>query len=343
MIRTTLLRCAGCILLALATLGIVDDRAWAARQEPIRIAFISNNAFDFWTIAEKGCQKAEKEFGVTVITRRPARGTPVEQRRIIEDLLTKGVHGIAISPNDALNQKEFLDEVASKVPLITQDSDLPPGSKRLCYIGTNNFEAGRSAGELVKKALPQGGQVMIFVGKLDVQNAIERRNGVIAALAGVATFDEASKLAAGSYPLKIGAYEVLGTRTDNADRAKCKSNAEDTLVKYPRIRCLVGLWEYNPPALLAAVKDAGKEGQVLVVGFDENEETLQGIKDGFVQGTIVQQPFEFGYQSVRILAAIAKGDRSVLPESGIQYVPHREIHRGNVDAFRQELKELKGK
>ncbi len=316
----------------------------AARPEdPIRIAFISNNAFDFWTIAEKGCQKAEKEFKVEVITRRPAKGTPVEQRRIIEDLLTKGVHGIAISPNDASNQKEFLDEVARKVPLITQDSDLPPGSKRLCYIGTNNFEAGRSAGELVKKALPNGGQIMIFVGKLDVQNAIERRNGVIAALAGVKTLDEAQNLATNSYPLQIGAYVILGTRTDNADRAKCKSNAEDTLVKYPQVGCLVGLWEYNPPALLAAVKDAGKEGRVQVVGFDENEETLQGIKDGYIQGTIVQQPFEFGYQSVRILAAIARGDRSVIPSNGIQFVPHREINRANVEAFRTELRELKGK
>ena len=78
-----------------------------------------------------------------------------------------------------------------------------------------------------------------------------------------------------------------------------------------------------------------------LVGFDENEETLQGVKDGDIYGTIVQQPFEFGYQAVRILAAVARGDRGVLPEGGILYIPHREIKHDNVGPFWAELKRLK--
>jgi ribose transport system substrate-binding protein len=272
----------------------------------------------------------------------PPRGTPEEQKQIIEDLLTKGVKGIAISPNAAVNQAPFLNKVAEQVPLITQDSDLPPGSKRLCYIGTNNFEAGKAAGELVKQAIPDGGQVMIYVGKLDVQNAVERRNGVIAALAGVADLAAAAKLMEQPYPLTFGRYTVLGTMTDDAKQEQCKVNVEDTLVKYPEIKCLVGLWAYNPPAMLTAVKAAQKEGKVALVGFDENEETLQGIKDGYIHSTVVQQPFEFGYHAIKILAHLARGDRAVLPPDGILYIPHQIIKRDNVEEFHAQLKKLKG-
>ena len=113
--------------------------------------------------------------------------------------------------------------------------------------------------------------------------------------------------------------------------------------------CFVGLWAYNPPAILSAVKDKDLLGKVKIVGFDENDATLQGIADGHIYGTIVQNPFEFGYQSVRLMASLAKGDKSVLPKDGILYVPHRVISKegGNdrvaVEKFRKELNELLGK
>jgi ribose transport system substrate-binding protein len=159
------------------TLGPTGDPA-----KRVTVAFVTNNPFEFWTIARRGTEKAAAEFNVNVEFHMPARGTAAEQRQIIEDLLIKGVKAIAISPRDADNQAEFFNEVAEKVPLLTQDSDLPKGSKRLCYIGTNNHEAGKAAGELVKEAIPDGGKLVIYVGTLDVQNAVERRQGVMDAL-----------------------------------------------------------------------------------------------------------------------------------------------------------------
>ena len=305
----------------------------AAGDRP-KLAFISNNPFEFWTIARKGTEKAAKELNADVEFHMPAQGTPAEQRQIIEDLLSKGVQGIAISPNDAENQASFLNEVAEQVPLLTQDSDLPPGSKRLAYIGTNNYLAGKAAGELVKKALPKGGRVVIYVGKLDVQNAMERRQGVIDELAGKEDAEGPD----------LGEYKLLDTMTDDGKQEMCKANVEDTLAKHgsePESLCLVGLWEYNPPAMLAAVKGAELNGKVKIVGFDENEETLQGIADGDIIGSIVQQPFEFGYQSIKILAGVVRGDKSVVPEGGIMYVDHQTIMKDNVQEFWDKLKELK--
>ncbi|HEV3340392.1 MAG TPA: sugar-binding protein, partial [Pirellulales bacterium] len=300
----------------------------------ITVAFVTNNPYEFWTIARKGTEKAAKELNVEVAFKMPPQGSGTEQRQLIEDLLVQGVKGIAVSPIDPTNQAEFFNEVADKVSLITQDSDLPKGSKRLCFLGTDNYEAGKAAGKLVKEALPDGGRVAIFVGSMDAQNAIDRRQGVLDELAG-------SAKATGP---ELGSYTLIDTYTDDAKQEVCKNKAEDALVQHgkdPEKLCLVGLWAYNPPAMLAAVKDRGLAGKVKIVGFDENEETLQGIKDGEIIGTVVQQPFEFGYQAVKMLVHLAHDDKSVLPDDGMHFIDYKVIKSDNVEAFHEELRQLK--
>lgn len=140
-----------------------------------------------------------------------------------------------------------------------------------------------------------------------------------------------------SNAIQAGKYTILDTRTDMTDRARAKQNVEDAIIKYPEVDCFVGLWSYNPPAILSAVTDAGKLGQIGIVGFDEEEDTINGVKAGHIFGTIVQQPFEFGLQSVRILTALAKGDESVIPPNKIVDIPVKVIVKDNVDTFWDEL------
>jgi ribose transport system substrate-binding protein len=335
-------------LLALAATVFVLPACNRASKPPgrITVAFITNNPYDFWKIAQAGSEAAAKKFDVDLEFKMPAEGAGAPaQRRFIEDLLTKGVKGIAISPLDAANNVGFFKEVNAKVPLIAQDSDVPDKTARRCYIGTDNYKAGRAAGELVKKALPDGGKVMIYVGQLDVANARERRQGVLHALAGKPeAYNDGEPAEPGAY----GKWTVLGTMTDDAKANKCRENVEDTLVKHADVGCLVGLWEYNPPAMLRAVKNAKKEGKVAIVGFDENDETLQGIKDGHIIGTIVQDPYMFGFEAVKIMAGLARDDPSALKRPDIDaegrlFVPHRVIEKGNVEEFHQQLNKLKGK
>ena len=137
-----------------------------------------------------------------------------------------------------------------------------------------------------------------------------------------------------------GKYIILDTRTDQGDSATAKKNAENTLKKYPDINAMVGLWAYNIPQCLEAVKDARMEGKVKLISFDEDSSTLQGIKDGHVHGTVVQQPYEFGYQSVKYLKALAEGDASVIPPNKMLDIPTRVIKRDNVDEFWANLKAL---
>jgi ribose transport system substrate-binding protein len=320
----------------------------ACNNQPnrIRVAFITNNSYDFWKIAQRGTEKAAPEVDVDVVFKMPSGGgTAEEQRRFVEDLLTSGVKGIAISPNDAANQTEFFKtKVAPRVPFITQDSDLPDTSARRCYIGTDNYTAGRAVGDMAKKVLPDGGKLMIYVGKLDVQNAVERRQGLLDAMAGV----EKGKGKPAERNQAYGKFTLIDTMTDDGKREKCQANVEDTLVKHPDVATLIGLWEYNPPAMIQAVRAAKKLNKVTIIGFDENDETLEGIKQGYVAGTVVQNPFMFGYEAIKILAGLARGDESVLKRPDIDaegrlYVPHRVITKDNVDEFHADLNRMKGK
>ncbi len=296
----------------------------SAPGEVRQLAFVPNNASDFWVIARKGTEKAEKEIpGIRVDFRIPSEGTAADQQRIIDDLLAKGVDGIAISPVDPANQTAMLDRAASQAVIVTQDSDAPT-SKRECYIGTDNVAAGRQAGELLKEALPNGGKVMVFVGTLDAANAQQRYQGLKEAIAG-------------------SNIQILNVRTDNTDRVRAKANAADTLVTNPDIAGMVGLWSYNGPAIVSAVKEANKVDKVKIIAFDEEDETLSGVKDGSIYATVVQQPFEFGYQSIVMMAKVLNGDRSGIPAGKQIFVPTLAVKKTDVEEFIKKINTLRGR
>src|SRR5207247_4704434 len=133
---------------------------------------------------------------------------------------------------------------------------------------------------------------------------------------------------------------IIDVRTDDTDRVRAKANVSDTLVKYPDVKELVGLWSYNGPAILNAVRDAGKVGQVKIVCFDEEDETLAGVKEGAIYATVVQQPFEFGYQSVVLMSKILKGDKSVIPANKQINVPTLVIKKDTVDDLTKKINQL---
>lgn len=135
-------------------------------------------------------------------------------------------------------------------------------------------------------------------------------------------------------------YTILDTRTDGFDFGKAKAQAQDAIAKYDDLGCMVGLFAYNPPLILDAVRDAGKIGDIKVVGFDEEAGTLQGIIDGEVYGTVVQDPYKYGYESVKVLAGLQRGDKSVIPEGGFLSIPARSIRKDNVESFWADLKKL---
>jgi ribose transport system substrate-binding protein len=285
---------------------------------PYKFAFVTNNSAGFWNIAKKGVEKAEQDLGIKAEVLRPLKGELAEQQRIIEDVMVMGFQGMAVSPVNPDSMTPILNRVAEKMPVICHDSDAPKSNRKV-YVGTNNTEAGKAAGAAALKALgdKRKGKVAMFVGRIDMQNAIERRAGIEEALKG-------------------SGLELLPVFLDGTDRAKAKKNVEDALARYPDLILAMGLWSYNGPAVAGAVKASSRKEKPAIVAFDEDEETLKGVEDGLIYATIVQKPFEFGYQSMKVLKDLKDGKQvPATVNPGID-----TITKENLNAFWTKLKEL---
>jgi ribose transport system substrate-binding protein len=191
--------------------------------------------------------------------------------------------------------------------------------------------------------MPGGGTVCVFVGQLEALNARQRRQGMLDELADRKAPADINAIESSKDGEDFGKYKLLRTFTDQADGAKAEQNAADALIQLAGAKdvCLVGLWAYNPPAIVNAAKKQNKLGQVKIVGFDENDETLQAVAAGHIHATVVQDPYNFGTESVKLMAKLAKGE----PFTGdpVHYVKHRVVtkdgggDRVSVAKFREQL------
>jgi ribose transport system substrate-binding protein len=288
-------------------------------QDKPELVFVVNGASDFWKIAEAGVNKAQEELpDYDLQFKYPEQAAAAIQQRLMDDLVAAGVSAIMVSAVDPKTSTEALNRIGSQVPLFTTDSDAPD-SNRIAYIGSSNVELGKDAGKLMLEALPDGGQCIGFVGLPGADNARERIEGIKEAIAG-------SKV------------ELIDVSGDDIDQTRAKRNVEDALAANPDIACMVGIYSYNTPRIYEVLKESGQLGEIKIIGFDEDPITLGGVREGTIVGTVVQNPYEWGYQGMKLMAAYLQGDKSGIPADGLIIVPGQVIDQSNVDAFEEELK-----
>ncbi|THF57396.1 sugar-binding protein [Ollibium composti] len=314
--------CSTAVAIGALLVGLSATTMASAQDKPT-LAFVVNGASDFWKAAEAGVKKAQGELpDFNMELKYPEQASVAIQQRLMDDLVTAGVKAIMVSAVDPKTSTEGLNKIASETALFTTDSDAPQ-TNRVAYIGSSNVDAGKQAAEIAKKAMPDGGKCMGFVGLLGADNAKERIQGMKDGLAG-------SKI------------ELVDVRGDDIDQTRAKANVEDALVANPDITCMVGFYSYNTPRIYEALRDSGKLGSITVVGFDDDPITLGGVKEGNIAGTVVQQPFEWAYQGMKLMAAYVKGDKSGIPESKLIIVPTKIIGKDDVDAYAANLKAMAG-
>jgi ribose transport system substrate-binding protein len=294
-------------------------------SDRITIGVVTNCTAEFWDICQAGATKAAREFDVALQFRQPEKAFDASvQMPIIEAWVKQGVHGIAVSVIDPQAQTEDLARIAKKVPLITMDNDAE-GSGRLCYIGIDNYEAGKAVGRLIQQALPEGGTLALFIGSTKSANGKARTQGVLDQLAG----ETEARGEPMNHPLRpdlkvrrFGRFYLVdgeAKEDNNPDNARpLASSVLARLQGLPNL-CAVGLYAYNPPAILDAAKSRAMHKQLVIIGFDEDWDTLKAIAAGDIRATVVQDPFQYGYQSVAALAAYARGDSSRLVRQPIPY------------------------
>ena len=290
----------------------------------LKLAFVTNNTSEFWKIAGNGVHKYETEGQVQVDIKMPPNGKTEEQNQILENLVSQGYDAIAVSVIAPKDQVPVLNRAAEKTRLITFDSDAAT-SKRLLYVGTINYEAGKQLGERIVRLLPKGGKMAVFVGFFSADNAAQRLKGVTDAVSG-------------------HGIEIVEKREDQTDRARARSNVEDILNARPDLSLVCGLWSYNGPAIAAALEGTNKRGKVLAAVFDEEDGTLKAIKAGTISATVVQHPFEMGYRSARWMHRLATDfdkARAEIPPDGIENTGVEVIDKDTVAGFETRLAEWK--
>ncbi len=169
-----------------------------------------------------------------------------------------------------------------------------------------------------------GGKIKIalFVGKLDVANAKERKQGIEEVLKGTGV-------------------EIAETFTDQTDHSKCQDHVRTALDKYgDDLKCLVGLWSYNAPQIVQVVKEKNLVGKIQIVAFDEEIPTLDAVEEGIIFSTVVQQPYQFGYQSIEVLAKLAQGSNVEIPKDGLMYWPVKIIDKTHAKEFRDSIHQM---
>lgn len=268
---------------------------------PISIRIITNNSSSFWTAMEKGMEDGKKEAGCEAQKVVPSGATPThnDQKAAFEQQVAANVDGIAVTPIEPDAFAPVIDSAIDKgIPVVTFDSDSAK-SKRLAYIGTNNYEAGKKAGEQAVKLLPSGGKFVAFVGNMSAQNARDRYQGFLDAVKGH-----------NIEPLQ----EPFQDKADKTGAAY--RNVADAITKYgDKINLFLGIWSYNGPAIIDEVGKAKLNGKVKIVAFDGDPKTLDALKNGTVDAAVVQKPYEFGRLCTKLLTLInRKGFKAAMDE-----------------------------
>jgi ribose transport system substrate-binding protein len=280
---------------SLALSAALSGVAHAKEAKDISVAVIPKVAVPFFDDCNKGAQTAADKAGVKYQWVVPQNTQGSTQVQIIEDLISRHVDGIAISVNEPKSVESVMKRAEkSGVKVLTYDSD-SPNSGRSMYIGTNNVQAGEVMAETMGKALNGKGEVAIVTGQLGAVNLNERISGIKKGLA--------------KYP----GIKIVETQGTDDDLARGVSVVETTLRAHPNLSGIFGVSQVGGPAVAKVLntKEFGAmKGKLEVLAFDDLPDTLKGLKDGYIQGIMVQRPVTMGSLAVQHLVAQIQGSET---------------------------------
>ncbi len=274
-------------------------------QQPRRLIILINGESPFWDACRRGVQDASRDLNLAqagfVAVVESNDGSPQGQLEKLRQFNTqRDIAAVAVSAIDKDNAAvaDELRQLQQRgVKVITIDSDLDRQKfrdARFAFIGTDNYKAGKLLGICIRHLRPQGGKFITFVGRTGAQNAIERINGV----------------ADGAGPK----FQLVDKMADENDLTRARENVRHALQNHPDVNILVGIWSYNAGAIVDVVKELGVRDKVLVAAFDAQPDAIRHMEQGFIDVLLVQNPYQIGYQAVRMMKAMVEGDQETIQE-----------------------------
>jgi ribose transport system substrate-binding protein len=303
------------VILAVVFTFVVAASALAA-DKPIFV-MVPKGVHPYYEPCFEGFKAAAEKYGITAEYEAPQDFDIALQVKVLEDLISRGVNGIALS---ALDDKPLIPVVQQAldagIQILTFDAPAP-SSAALSYIGTDNFNAGYAAGKKLAELMGNKGEVVILQGGLGAPNLNLRREGM-----GKAFQEVAPEIKIVSVEDEEGKFDLAMNKT------------EAVLATYPNLKAIFGVSAEAAPSAAKIVKEQGKAGKVLVAGFDDLKDTLDGIRDGSVQFCLVQKTYKMGWLSVENLIKAGKKEPvEKLIDTGVVFV-----EKANVDTYMAEMK-----
>ncbi|QHW33899.1 substrate-binding domain-containing protein [Paenibacillus rhizovicinus] len=287
----------------------------------------------YWAAAEKGAEKAEKDLNVKVVFNAPTEADSAKQINMIQDMLTRKVSGIGVSPNDAKAVGPVFKKAAGQdVKIVTWDSDAPETDRQYYVAPGTDQEVGELLAKTIGEEVGGKGQVAFMVAGLGSQNQIAKA-------------DAAKAYFKANYP----DVEVVTTVASDDDQQKAFANAQNLIKTYPDLKGIIGFAGGEPSAAAEVVEQAVKAGtleknQIAITGIAVPSVVKNYIKNGTIKTDIIWDPGKLAYVTVYILDQLAQGkeitDGMEIPSAGTikvdgqnVFIGTLEVTNDNVDSF----------
>ncbi|MCA2410380.1 sugar ABC transporter substrate-binding protein [Rhizobium leguminosarum bv. viciae 248] len=274
--------------LALLAVAVVPSLA----QEPIKLGFITKFPVPFFATMENAAKDyAKRNPGVEIIYGQGASATDIEgQIAQIESMVTRGVQGIALTPVDPTVSTALDKAVAAGIKVVLMDNNIPDWKGRTALATTDNFAAGKIAGEYLKTVLHAGDTLGILEGVPGVPALDDRVTGMLEGLKGLDV-------------------KIVGKGATNCTEELGISVAEDLLTKNPDLKAIYAAC--GPPAAGAAraIKNAGTANdKIVLVGFDFCCGEEEALKSGVEDASVAQFPTKMAELGVDALVKSIRGE-----------------------------------
>jgi ribose transport system substrate-binding protein len=261
----------------------------------------------FFIDMEKGAQEAARKWGVHLLVQAPERELDVEkQMEIVETLIQSKISALCVTPSGS---KEIVPAIVkanrSAIPVIVVDTRVDPqtlqeaGGNVAAFIGSDNFEGGKLAGEYLQNRLGQKGKVAILEGIPGHETGDSRLRGFRQALA--------------NYPN----LQIVSSQTANWERDQGYNVFQNILQSHPDVQALFACSDLMALGAIEAIAAAGKTGKIIVVGFDALPEARESVKKGTMDATIAQSPLKMGAIAVESASRLLKGE-AVTPSVSVK-------------------------
>jgi ribose transport system substrate-binding protein len=305
-----------CLAVGLSKTGCAKKDA-PSESKRLTIAVIPKGTIhEFWKTVHAGAEMAGQEMGVDILWKGSLKEDDREaQISVVENIVTRQVDGIVLAPLDDVALRRPVDEaMRSDIPVVIFDSGLQ-GDNYISYVATDNFQAGRLAGEYMAKLLDGKGRVVVLRYAEGSDSTTQREDGF---LDGISSFEGVEIVSSNQY-----AGVTTASALEAAENLLSRFSTADGGLEIDGIFCAT---EPTTLGILRALQETGWAGRIRFVGFDSSEKMIAAMRAGELDGFVVQDPMKIGYLGVKTLVQHLQG----------QPVPRR-VDTGSVLITRRNL------